>query len=150
MGITAHYEWKLQLLQNLSPSISLDRAAPYLSGRQYDKAIEIAKKVLAENPEFGRAHGFLSTAYWGQHKYPESISESKLEGQFEGDKDVSETAAAMETAFRSGGKDAALRAAIKVQLALRKHANSFVSLYWIERKRKGDVYQPPVTCRRCT
>jgi tetratricopeptide (TPR) repeat protein len=46
-----------------------------LSDRQFDKAIEIYKKVLADNPDFGAAHMGLAIAYWGAHKYPEAIQE---------------------------------------------------------------------------
>ena len=118
-------------LDPLSTIISLDRAIPYLSGRQFDKAVEICKKVINENPEFGRAHGFLATAYWGQNKYVESIQEWKLDGQFERDKNIEEMAAAMETGFHSGGKAGALHGAIQALLSQRRAGKSFVSPYSI-------------------
>ena len=118
-------------LDPLSTIISLDRAIPYLSSRQFDKAAEICQKVIAENPDFGRAHGFLANAYWGQHKYAESIQESKIDGQLESDKNVQEFAAAMEAGFRSSGKEGALRRGVETQLAQRKSGKSFVSPYSI-------------------
>jgi serine/threonine protein kinase/TolB-like protein len=116
-------------LDPLSTIISLDRAIPYLSSRQFDKAVEICRKVIAENPDFGRAHGFLSNAYWGQHKYAESIQEWKIDGQLESDKNLQEFIAAMEAGFRSGGKEGALRRGVETQLAQREAGKSFVSPY---------------------
>jgi eukaryotic-like serine/threonine-protein kinase len=118
-------------LDPLSPVISLDRAMPYLSARQFDKAIDICKKVLAENPDFGQAHLALYTAFWGLHKYPESIEELKVHAQLQGDKVLGEMAAAMGTGLRSGGKDGALHSAVQALLAQRKARDYFVSPYAI-------------------
>jgi eukaryotic-like serine/threonine-protein kinase len=118
-------------LDPLSPVISLDRAMPYLSARQFDKAIDICKKVLAENPDFGQAHLALYTAFWGLHKYPESIEELKVHAQLQGDKVLGEMAAAMGTGLRSGGKDGALHSAVQALLAQRKAGDYFVSPYAI-------------------
>jgi eukaryotic-like serine/threonine-protein kinase len=119
-------------LDPLSPIISTVRANPYVAARQFDKAIEMTKSLLAENPNLGRAHaGMLAGAYWGQHKYSDSIQEWKIGARLEGDKNVTEVAEAMDVGFRSGGKNGALRAAIQVLLAQRKAGKSFVSPYWI-------------------
>jgi TolB-like protein/Tfp pilus assembly protein PilF len=119
-------------LDPLSPIISTVRANPYLAARQFDKAIEMTKNLLAENPNLGRAHaGMLAGAYWGQHKYSDSIQEWKIGAQLEGDKNVTEVAEAMDVGFHSGGKNGALRAAIQVLVAQRKAGKSFVSPYWI-------------------
>jgi eukaryotic-like serine/threonine-protein kinase len=119
-------------LDPLSPIISVVRANPYLAARRFDKVIEMTNKLLAEDPNIGRAHsGMLAAAYWGQQKYSDSIQESKIGARLEGDKNLAEVAEAMETGFRSGGKNGALRSAIQVQLAIRKAGKSFVSPYWI-------------------
>jgi serine/threonine protein kinase/tetratricopeptide (TPR) repeat protein len=119
-------------LDPLSSIISVVRANPYLSARQFDKVIEMTNKVLAENPDLGRAHGgFLAPAYWGQHRYAEAIQEWKIGARLEGDKNSAEVAQAMETGFRSGGKSGALRSGIEALLTLRKAGKSFVSPYWI-------------------
>jgi eukaryotic-like serine/threonine-protein kinase len=119
-------------LDALSPIISVVRAAPYLSARQFDKVIEMTNKLLADNPDLGRAHmGMLAAAYWGQHKYSDAIQESKIGARLEGDNNAGDVAEAMETGFRSGGKGGALRSAIQVQLAKRRAGTSFTSPYWI-------------------
>jgi TolB-like protein/plasmid stabilization system protein ParE len=118
-------------LDPLSPIISVVRAVPYLAARQFDQAIQVENKVLAENPDAGRPHGILGGAYWGQHKYLDAIQESKIAARLEGDKNGAEVAEAMETGFRSGGKDGALRNAIQVMLVQRKAGKSFVSPYSI-------------------
>jgi eukaryotic-like serine/threonine-protein kinase len=118
-------------LDPLSPIISVVRASPYLAARQFDQAIAILNKVLAENPDLGRAHSLLANAYWAQHKYSDAIQEWTIGARLEGDKNGAETAEAMETGFRSGGKDGALRNAIQVMLAQRKAGKSFVSPYLI-------------------
>jgi tetratricopeptide (TPR) repeat protein len=118
-------------LDPLSPIIGVVRGFPYMAGRQFDRAIEIENKVLAENPDVGRAHSFLGGAYWAQHKYMDAIQEWKIGARLEGDKNGAEVAQAMETGFRSGGKDGALRSAIQVTLVQRKAGQSFVSPYSI-------------------
>jgi len=118
-------------LDPLSSIISIVRADPYLAARQFDKVIEMTNKVLAENPDLGRGHNFLGTAYWGQHKYSDAIQEWKIGARLEGDKNGEEVAEAMETGFRSGGENGAMRSAILVMLRQRKAGTSFVSPYGI-------------------
>jgi len=118
-------------LDPLSSIISLVRADPYLADRQFDKVIEMTNKILAENPDVGRAHNFLGISYWGQHKYSDAIQEWMIGARLEGDKSGEEAAEAMETGFRSGEKIGALRSAIQVMLAQRKAGKYFVSPYGI-------------------
>jgi serine/threonine protein kinase len=118
-------------LDPLSPVIITVRAEIYVKDRQFDRAIEILKKFNADDPDFGRGHYGLAQAYWGQHKYPETIQEFSTAAQLEGDKTAAEIAAALEEGFRSGGWPAAMRKAIEVSLALRKTSTNFVSPYLI-------------------
>jgi TolB-like protein/Tfp pilus assembly protein PilF len=114
-------------LDPLSPIIGAQQAQAYTYAHQFDQAIEIFKKVLADNPNFGRAHSELAYAYWGAHKYPEAIQEWKTGSQFEGDKNLTEFANAMDTGFRAGGWPAALRQGIDVSLAQRNSKAEYVS-----------------------
>ena len=118
-------------LDPLSPIIAAQAAYAYTYARQYDKAIDLFKKLIADNPNFGRAHSELAYTYWGAHKYPEAIQEWKTGSQFEGDKKYIEYANAVELAFRSGGWAAAERKGIEVSLAQRKEPGSYVSPYQI-------------------
>jgi tetratricopeptide (TPR) repeat protein len=102
-----------------------------VSGRQFDRAIEIGNKVVADNPTFGFAHNALAWAYWGKHKYPETMQEFKAAGQLEGDKNTAEFAATMEIGFRAGGWQGALRKGIEVSLVQRKTSTGFPSSYRI-------------------
>jgi hypothetical protein len=89
------------------------------------------KKVIADNPSFGVAHGGMAFAYWGEHQYPQSIQEFKTAAQLEGDKNFAEFAAALEAGFHSGGWPGALRKAIDVSLAQRKSKAEYASPYSI-------------------
>jgi tetratricopeptide (TPR) repeat protein len=103
----------------------------YSSDRQFDKAIELYKKVIADNPTFAAAHLGLALPYWGEHKYPQVIQEYKTSAQFAGDKNYAEFAAALDAGFRSGGWPGALRKGIEVYLAQRKAKTDCVSPYGI-------------------
>jgi len=118
-------------LDPLSPIIATQQGYPYIFTRQYDKAIEIFKKVIADNPNFGRAHSELAQAYWGARKYPEAIQEWKMGSQLEGDKYYIEWTAAVDAGFRAGGWPAASRKGLEVSLAQRKGKSSYVSAYQI-------------------
>jgi eukaryotic-like serine/threonine-protein kinase len=118
-------------LDPLSPIIAAQAAYAYAFARQYDKAIDLFKKLIADNPNFGRAHSELAYTYWAAHKYSEAIQEWKTGSQFEGDKKYIEYANAVALAFRSGGWAAAERKGIEVSLAQRKEPGSYVSPYQI-------------------
>jgi serine/threonine protein kinase/TolB-like protein/cytochrome c-type biogenesis protein CcmH/NrfG len=118
-------------LDPLSPIIGAQQAQAYTYAHQFDRAIEIFKKVIADNPTFGRAHSELALAYWGAHKYPEAIQEWKTGAQLEGDKNGIEFAAAMDAGFRSGGWPAALRKGIAVSVAQRDSKAEYASPYSI-------------------
>jgi TolB-like protein len=118
-------------LDPLSPIIVHAQGEAYFYNRQFDKAIEVEKNLLADNPNFAPAYGGLGYSYWGQHKYSQAIEAYKLAGKLADDKNLTEIAAAMEEAFRSGGWPAALRKAIEVSLAQRKANTEYVSPYGI-------------------
>jgi serine/threonine protein kinase/TolB-like protein/cytochrome c-type biogenesis protein CcmH/NrfG len=118
-------------LDPLSPIISAQQALAYTYAHQFDRAIEIFKKVIADNPTFGRAHSELALAYWGTHKYPEAIQEWKTGAELEADKNEIEFAAAMDAGFRSGGWPAALRKGIAVSVAQRNSKAEYASPYSI-------------------
>ncbi len=118
-------------LDPLSPIIGFQQAQAYSLDRQFDKAIELYKKVIADNPTFGIAHWGLAWSYWGQHRYPETIEEFATDAQLEGDKNTAEFAAALDAGFRAGGWPGALRKAIEVSLARRKAKEDFVHAYRI-------------------
>jgi len=118
-------------LDPLSPMISNVVGEVYFFDRQFDKAIEIEKKVTADNPTFGLAHIFLAFAYWGKQKYSESIQEFRIGADLMGDKNTAEFAAALDTGYRAGGWPDALRKGIEVSLSQRKMKTPYVSPYLI-------------------
>jgi TolB-like protein len=118
-------------LDPLSPVIGVVQANAYLADRQFDKAMEVSRKIISDNPTFGRAHQPLATSYWAEHKYPEAIQEFKIDAQLEGDKNFVEFAAALDTGFRSEGWPGALRKGIEVNLTQRKNKSGYVSPYGI-------------------
>jgi tetratricopeptide (TPR) repeat protein len=122
---------RAQQLDPLSPIIAGQLGQAYAFDRQLDRAIEIYTKVIADNPNFGRAHTELASTYWATHKYAEGVQEWKTGAQLEGDKNFSEWAAAMDEGFRSGGWQNAERKAIEVDLAQRKANAEYVSPFQV-------------------
>jgi len=118
-------------LDPLSPIIGFAQAVAYADDRQFDKAIEINKKVSADNPTFAAAQSGLAFAYWAEHKYPQAIQEFETAAQFAGDKNYAEFVAALGAGFRSGGWPSALRKAIEASLAQRRVKTGYVSAYQI-------------------
>jgi serine/threonine protein kinase len=118
-------------LDPLSPIIGYAQADAYAFNRQYDKAIEMHKKVAVENPSFGVAHLGLALVYWAQHKYPQTIQELQIFAQLMDDKNYGEYAAALDAGFRSGGWSVAAHKAIEVLLAERKAGTNYTASYQI-------------------
>jgi tetratricopeptide (TPR) repeat protein len=114
-------------LDPLSPIMGCNLAQVYFFDRQFDKASEIAKKVIADNPTFSEAHHYLANFYWVEHKYPQAIQEFKSSAQLSGDENLVAFARAMDAGFRSGGWPSALNSALEVLLALRKNKKGYVS-----------------------
>ena len=107
-------------LDPLSPVISVIVCEVYFQSRQYDRAIEICKKVADDNPTFAEAHNGLALAYWGKRMYAEVIEEFKTYAQFSGDKSNLEFASALDRGFRASGWKGAVSKAIEVLKARRK------------------------------
>jgi serine/threonine protein kinase/TolB-like protein/Tfp pilus assembly protein PilF len=118
-------------LDPLSPIVAFSQGEAYFCAHQFDKAIEITKRVIADNPTFGRAHTGLASGYWAQHKYPEALQEFKTGSQLEGDKNYAEWADALDQGFRAGGWPGALHKGIEVLLAQRQAKTAYVSPYSI-------------------
>jgi TolB-like protein/predicted Ser/Thr protein kinase len=116
-------------LDPLSPIIMTVQGSVYRDDRQFDKAIEIYKKVIADNPTFSIVHVHLALAYWAEHKYPETLQEFKTAAELAGNKNYIEDNAAQEAGYRSGGWPGALRNSIELSLARRKAKRDYVSAY---------------------
>ncbi len=116
-----------RLLDPLSPIIGVAQMEAYRSAGQFDKAVEIGQKSVAENPTFGPPHLYLARLYWFQHKYPEAIQEFKAAAQLMGDKNGAEFAAGLDSGYRSNGWQGALRKGIEVSLVQRKAKTAYVS-----------------------
>ena len=126
-------------LDPLSPIIANAQAEAYDADRQFEKAIEICKGVISDNPTFGRIHETLGDVYWDAHKDSEAIREYKVGFQLENRTDRAEWAAAMEAGFRSGGRAGALRKGIEALLAQRKAGKPVpVSLIAVQYADLGD------------
>jgi serine/threonine protein kinase/Tfp pilus assembly protein PilF len=111
---------RAQQLDPLSPIISVIVCEVYIHSRQYDRAIEICKKVADDNPTFAEAHNGLALAYWGKRIYAEVIEEFKTYAQFSGDKGSLEFASALDRGFRASGWKGAVSKAVEVLKARRK------------------------------
>jgi len=118
-------------LDPLSPIIGVVQGEVLKSDRQFDKAIEMEKKVLADDPTFLAAHSQLAGGYFGKHEYQQAIQELKTAAQLLGDKNFIEFAAALDAGFRSGGWPAAVRKGIEVSQAQRKAKAGYISPYGI-------------------
>jgi len=118
-------------LDPLSPVIGHAQAESYIYAHQFDRAIELYNKVLADNPGFGPALVGLSIAYSGAHKYQQSIQAFQAAAQAVGDRNMADQGAAMDAGFRSGGWPGALQKTIEVSLAQRKAKTGYVAPYVI-------------------
>jgi eukaryotic-like serine/threonine-protein kinase len=107
-------------LDPLSAIVGYQVAQSYVMSGQYDRAIEIAQKNIAENPTFGQFHETLAYAFAAEHKYPQAIQEMKTLAQLRNDNNSLEIATAYDSGYRSGGWPGALRKAIEASLAQRK------------------------------
>ena len=65
------------LLDPLSPAILKDNGMTFYYARQYNAAIDEAKKTLELDPHFASAHRLLSLAYQGKGMFSEAIMENQ-------------------------------------------------------------------------
>jgi eukaryotic-like serine/threonine-protein kinase len=107
-------------LDLFSPITTNSEGDIYLYARNFDQAIDLLRRVAKENPTFARVHRSLANAYWGKRDYPRVIEEFRAYGQLSGDRNESDSAAAMGQGFRSAGWRGALSKAIETRLAQRK------------------------------
>jgi len=111
-------------LDPLSPIIANIEGDIYVDARDFNRAIELLRKVANENPTFARVHRSLANAYWGKRMYPQVIEELRVYGQLAGDRNDSDFASAMGRGFRSAGWKGALTKGIETREAQRKSGYS--------------------------
>jgi TolB-like protein/DNA-binding winged helix-turn-helix (wHTH) protein/Tfp pilus assembly protein PilF len=131
-------------LDPLSPVISRVMASVLVSGRQYDEALAICKRLADENRAFAIAHDCLGYAYWGKHMYPQVILEWKTYGQFFGNDEMSGLAGAMEQGYRSAGWKGALAKGIENMKGRRKTGYCsavFVARFYADLGDKEQAFQ---------
>lgn len=116
-------------LDPLSPIKAVAVGTVHNTGRRYDDAIAVCKKLTAESPAFAGAHLCLAQAYWGKGLYLEVVNEFTAYGQLSGDRNSLDFAAALAKGYRSGGWNGALSKALETRLSQRK--TSYVSRYEI-------------------
>jgi serine/threonine protein kinase/Tfp pilus assembly protein PilF len=68
-------------LDPLSPAILKDKGMVLYYARDYDGAIEYARKAQELDADFPMAHRLLSLAYLGKGMFPEAIAENRLWGE---------------------------------------------------------------------
>jgi TolB-like protein/DNA-binding winged helix-turn-helix (wHTH) protein len=90
--------------------------------RHFDEAVSVCTKVTKDDPTFAIVHDCLAQAYWGKHMYQQVIDEWRICGQLSGFPGDAQLAAAMESGYRSGGWNGALKKAIEMREAERKTA----------------------------
>jgi tetratricopeptide (TPR) repeat protein len=107
-------------LDPLSPIVALALAEAYTRARQFDKALEEAKKIVVEFPTFGRVHGEMALCYWAKKDYPAAIEEFKTGARMMNDAEDVEFAAALESGYKAGGWHKALEQGVAVRVRQRK------------------------------
>jgi len=118
-------------LDPLSPIMGVGQMEACAAARQFDKAIEIGTKLIADNPAFAAGHSYLANMYWAEHNYPQAVQETNAAAQLLGDNNYAEYATALDAGFHSGGWPGARNKAIEAFLAQRKAKTDYVSPYGI-------------------
>jgi serine/threonine protein kinase/Tfp pilus assembly protein PilF len=91
-------------LDPVSQAILKDQGLAMYYNRQYDNAIEIARKTLELDPNYAAAHRLLSLAYQGKELFDEAIAENRNWGTLTGNK-VETTVALAQLYAVSGQKE---------------------------------------------
>jgi tetratricopeptide (TPR) repeat protein len=68
-------------LDPVSQAILKDKGLTLYYNRQYDQAIEMARKTLELDPNYAAAHRLLSLAYQGKQHFDEAIAENERWGK---------------------------------------------------------------------
>ncbi|HKZ81980.1 MAG TPA: protein kinase [Pyrinomonadaceae bacterium] len=89
-------------LDPVSQAILKDQGLALYYNRQYDSAIEIARKTLELDPNYAAAHRLLSLAYQGKELFDEAIAENQNWGTLTGNK--VETTVALAQLYAASGK----------------------------------------------
>ena len=118
-------------LDPLSPVIGAVQCEVQTYAHQFEKAIAVCQKTIADNPSFSAGHYRLAWAYWGDHKYSQAISEFQATARLSDDKNMAGFASALDEGFRADGWPAAVRNAIKTVLAQRAAKANPVAPFWI-------------------
>jgi TolB-like protein/tetratricopeptide (TPR) repeat protein len=61
----------------LSPPIAMDIGATLVYARRYDEGIAHFKRMIAQDPGFALAHGYLGWAYGAKGMYAEAVAEAR-------------------------------------------------------------------------
>ena len=118
-------------LDPLSPVITRVIGGTLLDAGQYDRAIQVCKQLVQDNPTFPIGHDCLFYAYWAKRMYPQAVEEFSIESRLTGNLDDIELADAMGRGFRSAGWNGSLASAISVLEARRR--TGYVSPFTIAR-----------------
>src|SRR4029079_12692604 len=89
MGRLAESSRMISLAAELDPvsqAILKDKGLAFYYDRQYDEAIEMARKTLELDPNYAAAHRLLSLAYQGKKEFVQAIAENEKWGKLTGNK----------------------------------------------------------------
>lgn len=89
-------------LDPVSQAVLLDKGFLYYYIREFDQAIELAKKVKELDPDFASSHRLLSLVYTEKGMFREAMEENKLWGTYTGNQIKTEVA--MAHIYASAGK----------------------------------------------
>ena len=135
---------RAQQLDPLSLIVATNTGFVRVYLRRYDEAITACDKLAHSDPTFARSHWCLFYAYWGKHDYAKAVEEFKLYAQLSTSQDDLDFASALERGFHAGGWKTAIRQALEVRLAQRKHgyASPFeIATYYADLGEKEPAFQ---------
>src|SRR5262249_14292173 len=112
-------------------AIGWTEADAYSFDGQFEKANELFKKLIADNPDAGGIYLEFAMSNWIQHKYPEMIKGFADAGRLLDDKNLSEFASALDTGFKQSGRVGALRKGADICVAQRNRKTAYVASYFI-------------------
>ena len=112
-------------LDPLSLAVGWSQADAYSFARQYEKADELLRKLIADNPSAVVPHAEFALSNWYQRKYPQAMQEYATYAQLGGDTNLAQFTTAFDKGYRSGGLPAAAHKGIDVLLAQHKAKTSY-------------------------